>query len=275
MWDSDAQPRELAALSNNSRSEPGHTTLETLAKRRASPPLPCSIEKDRSGPSRKRSRVTSDSLDDDFGLGQADDDFDQELTHVMAEIETPSKAARTSSLATPATTRRKLPWQIDQPTPRNPNGLQTPQTGHKASDHPFASGQPAQRSSLFTSTKLGADDSHETSTPVSSQETPTPLRTKDAESDTLVQDVLILLQEDHVYLSTTTQSHLRVVLAKHAKNTEGYRRGRDVLRATVKARDAKITELNYRIRTLEAELEAEKVAVSHLQWEAQDEVPDT
>jgi hypothetical protein len=36
-----------------------------------------------------------------------------------------------------------------------------------------------------------------------------------------------------------------------------------------KAKDAKITELTYRINTLEANLEAEKALVKHLQWEAE------
>lgn len=41
------------------------------------------------------------------------------------------------------------------------------------------------------------------------------------------------------------------------------------MRATVKAKDARIAELTYRIGTLEAELEAEKAMVKHLEWEAQ------
>lgn len=101
------------------------------------------------------------------------------------------------------------------------------------------------------------------------------IRSKNVEPESLLQDVLVLLQEANVHLSTTTQNDLKSLLAKHAKNAEGYKRSRDVLRTTLKARDAKITELEYRIRTLEAEAEAEKAAMTHMQWEAQDEASDT
>jgi polyhydroxyalkanoate synthesis regulator phasin len=193
----------------------------------------------------------------------------------LTEVETPSKAAKTSDFATPAISRRKLPWQLEQPTSSTAHGLQTPQSDRKTASDPFASKQPAQKGSLFTPSKINEDDSHQTATPSSSFETPTPSRFRNAEADSLVQDVLVLLQESNVYLSAQTQNDLRGLLSKHAKSAEGYRRGRDVIRTTVKAKDAKITELTYRVSTLEAELEAERAMVKHLQWEAQDELPDT
>lgn len=85
----------------------------------------------------------------------------------------------------------------------------------------------------------------------------------------LFHDVLSLLQAANIKLSTTTESNLNGLLSKHVKAAEGLKRGRDVTRMTIKARDAKITELSYRVSTLEAELEAEKAMVRHLQWEAQ------
>lgn len=80
-----------------------------------------------------------------------------------------------------------------------------------------------------------------------------------------------LLQDASVKLSATTEKDLGTLLLKHAKTAEGLKRGRDVTRTTIKARDAKITELTYRISTLEAELEAEKAMVKHLQWEVHTE----
>ncbi|KAL6711871.1 hypothetical protein ACN47E_002914 [Coniothyrium glycines] len=280
LWDSDAQPRELAALSNNSRSEPDHVVPNAASRATPStrhqspPPPPHTAQNGPSEPSRKRPFAESSNFDDDYGFGQVDADFDQELNQVLTEVETPSKAVKTTAFATPASTRRKLPWQMDQPSTSSAYGLQTPQTERKTLIDPFASKQPAQMGSLFTPSKLNEDDSDHTGAPSSSFETPTPSRFKNAEADTLVQDVLILLQEAHVYLSAQTQDDLRALLSKHAKSAEGYRRGRDVIRTTVKARDAKITELAYRVSTLEAELEAEKAMVQHLQWENQEEVPD-
>jgi len=90
-------------------------------------------------------------------------------------------------------------------------------------------------------------------------------------NEDIVKDVLDLLQNNNVHLAEPVQSEVKSLLVRHAKNTEGYKRGRDVSRSTVKAKEAKITELTYRINTLEAELEAEKAMVKHLQWEAQHE----
>lgn len=94
-------------------------------------------------------------------------------------------------------------------------------------------------------------------------------------TDDLVHDVFGLLQEASVQFNAQTENALKDMLSKHARSAEGYRRGRDVIRTTVKAKDAKITELTYRVSTLEAELEAEKAMVKHLQWEAHDEPLDT
>jgi molybdopterin-binding protein len=105
----------------------------------------------------------------------------------------------------------------------------------------------------------------------SPQETPTPSRFKDGSGDDLVREVLSLLQDTNVKISTATEKDLSSLLSKHAKASEGLRRGRDVTRATIKARDVKITELIYRVSTLEAELEAERAMVKHLQWKAQAE----
>ncbi len=94
-------------------------------------------------------------------------------------------------------------------------------------------------------------------------------------TEDVVKEVFDILQTSNVRLPEHTEKELRSLLGRHVKNTEGYKRGRDVIRSTVKAKEAKITELTYRINTLEAELEAEKAIVKHLQWEAQDESPDT
>jgi hypothetical protein len=83
-----------------------------------------------------------------------------------------------------------------------------------------------------------------------------------------VRDVFDLLQDNHVRLTAGTQVDLKDLLSRHTKNVEGLRRGRDVSRSAIKAKEAKITELTYRVSTLEAELEAEKAMVKHLQWEA-------
>jgi hypothetical protein len=80
-----------------------------------------------------------------------------------------------------------------------------------------------------------------------------------------VRDVFGLLQHGSVTLPSTTETELQALLAKHSRSAEGYRKGREVSRKIIVAKEAKITELTYRIGTLEAELEAEKATVEYLQ----------
>jgi hypothetical protein len=264
LWDTDAQSREAQALASNSRTEPAHSgpsnpAPTTPSRRPVSPPPPYTLERDNSGPSRKRTfSATNNVADDEYGL---DETFDQELNEVMTQIETPSKAAKTSDFATPATTRRKLPWQMDQASTTNAHGLQTPQTANRTTD-------------IFAS--RNTDREHpQTATPSSSTDTPTPSRFKNVIDDDLARDVFGLLGEAQVRLPAEKDNELKGLLSRHMKSAEGYKRGRDVIRATVKAKDAKITELTYRISTLEAELEAEKAMVKHLRWETQADLDET
>jgi hypothetical protein len=268
LWDSDAHQREAAALSTNTRTEPGRVEPATPSKRQPSPPPPYTIDTGAAGPSRKRRHVTVDD-DDEFGFEQADDAFNNELDHVMTAVETPSKALKTSEFATPST-RRKLPWQMDQSTKNSGIGLQTPQTDKRVTGDPFNTRHPTPAGALTTPSRHHDldDGTHQTATPSSSIETPTPNRFRNVSPDDLVQDVFDVLLSSNTRLDADTQSELKDLLSKHAKSAEGFRRGRDVIRSTVKAKDAKITELTYRVSTLEAELEAEKAIVQHLQWEA-------
>jgi hypothetical protein len=170
----------------------------------------------------------------------------------MTQIETPSKAARTTNFPTPGASRRTLPWKKEE----------TSATSGNASRHPAQSG------TLFTPSKTYEDESLQIATPSSSFDadaTPTPGRFKNVD---LATDVFGFLQEANVRLNSHAEIELKQLLSKHARNAEGYRRGRDVSRTTVKAKEAKITELTYRVNTLEAELEAERATVKHLQWEA-------
>jgi hypothetical protein len=194
------------------------------------------------------------------------------MNKALVEAETPSKAARTTNFTTPGASRRKLPWDAGQPGITIANGLQTPQTDRRTPRDPFASRQPAQSGTLFAPSKIDEDETQQIATPSSSfngDTTPTPSRFKNVAADELVTDVFGLLQEANVRLDTHVERDLKSLLSKHARSAEGYKRGRDLGRTMAKAKDAKITELTYRINTLEADLEAEKALVKHLQWEAE------
>jgi hypothetical protein len=266
LWDADAHKREAAALSNNNRTERHADATTTPSRRQPSPPPPYTVQTGSTNPTHKRSRTDTD-FDDDYGLDQADDDFNDELDHVMAQVDTPSKAVKTSAFATPST-RRKLPWQMDQPS-TSINGLQTPQTVARTSRDPFNTRLTTSGGAHLTpSRNVDHDhDGHEAATPSSSADTPTPSRFRNVSAEDLTRDVFSLLQNSNVRLASDTENELKSLLSRHSKSAEGLRRGRDVIRTTVKAKDAKITELTYRVNTLEAELEAEREMKKHLQWE--------
>jgi hypothetical protein len=213
-------------------------------------------------------------VDDEYGLEQTDEAFDRELQDVLTAVETPSKAVKTFALATPAT-RRKLPWQMEQPMRSSAVGLQTPQTGSKTPYDPFNTRLTTPGGAHVTPSRNHESDneSQQAITPSSSFDTPTPSRFRNISPDELVQDVFDFLQDSDVRLNADVQDGLKDLLSKYAKGVESFKRGRDVIRSTVKARDAKITELTYRVSTLECELEAEKAMVKHLQWEAGAEDP--
>ncbi|KAL1794629.1 hypothetical protein ACET3X_006445 [Alternaria dauci] len=274
LWDYDAQPREKNALARNSRTElepakPAPTTPATPSRRPLSPPL-YTIKSKSSASSRKRSRPIEDVLNDEYGLGQVDDD---DLNEAMVAAETPSKAGRTTDFITPALKRQKLPWQMESGDSQRKNGLQTPRTERKTlADNPFVSKHSTSGSALFTpATDAKAEGSQQVATPSSSFETPTLGRFKNTVDEDIAKDVFNLLKNGNVTLPEDTEKELRTLLVRHSKNAEGYKRGRDLMRSTVKAKEAKITELTHRINTLAAELEAEQATVKYLQWEAQHE----
>lgn len=104
-------------------------------------------------------------------------------------------------------------------------------------------------------------------TPSSSpNETPTPARFKNVSEQDIVRDAFGVLRDANVQMSEQTRKNLTAVLSRHATIAEGVKKGRDVARASITAKTAKVTELTYRVSTLEAELEAEKAKVGHLQW---------
>ncbi|KAF1999357.1 hypothetical protein P154DRAFT_535606 [Amniculicola lignicola CBS 123094] len=280
LWEDEAKPREAAAVLNNSRTEPSRPgtnittpsrptpsrTQPSPAQRVTSPPPPYSVE---ATPSRKRSRTSN--ADGDFAFEQGDDAFDEELDRVVAAAETPRKSARTEAFTTPA--RRKLPWQKEN----DANGLPTPQTDHRASAELFLTRFATPGGSLLTPSRMTPQDESgntpRTSTPaVSPFETPTPSRFRDAVSsgseDAHARDVFGVLRQNNVHINNQTEQALRDLFSKHSRTVEGIKKGREVSRLTIKAKEAKVTELQHRIDTLEAEMEAKKAVIEHLKWKS-------
>ncbi|KAF2705133.1 hypothetical protein K504DRAFT_352139, partial [Pleomassaria siparia CBS 279.74] len=263
LWDDDAKPREERALLNNSRTEPAYTNPNTPSKpynapQAAPPPYTPTAAPEQS---RKRNRPVSDE-DDEFDCTQGEDAaWTNELDLVMAASETRRKCARTEAFTTPA--RRKLPWAKDDNQPTH--GLQTPQTERRAPPtDPFPTRFAAPGGSFLTPSKFNEEhneDSHQTLTPASSPfDTPTPSRFKDVGptgKEDVVREVFSLLHNSNVGLSNQTQTELKNILSKYTRRSEGFRKGHELVRLSVKTKEAQIKELEYRIAILESGQEEE------------------
>ncbi|KAF2462994.1 uncharacterized protein BDR25DRAFT_246763 [Lindgomyces ingoldianus] len=276
LWDDDAKPREERALLNNSRTEPGRTAQDTPAQtqRLPEPPPPYTAEVGPSETPRKRTRTfiegDHDENEDEFAFDQGDVALTNELEQVARDVETPRKAVRIDANTVPG--RRKLPWTRAEPA----DGMPTPQSEPRVSKDLFPTRFSAPGSSFLTPSKYeGPDNGHSSRrTPASSPfDTPTPTRHRDAgldsSDDDLVRDVFGLLREEDVALDEQAEKSLSSLLSKSVLRTQGIIKGREYTRLTLKAKDAKITELQHRVTTLEAELEAEKALVKHLRWQAE------
>ena len=64
-------------------------------------------------------------------------------------------------------------------------------------------------------------------------------------------------------------SNLRGVLSKHDLKAQGVVKGRDISRMALKAKEAKIVELQARIASLEAEREVDRGIIKGLKWESE------
>ncbi|KAF2768904.1 hypothetical protein EJ03DRAFT_343676 [Teratosphaeria nubilosa] len=293
LWDEDAKPREEAAVLSNSRSEPLSSSragvevqegwnagraqhTPTPGKGLFSGPSPTVTRSAPPNSSAKRKAQDADLSDDDD-----DEQFpwpltgqeEQELAKIADSTvrETPHKALKTGVYATPATTgRRKLPW-LEQP--------RTPATASKPLADYFATPSKASAAVVPTTTFGGSVDSIETpkaQEDVSSAaaRTPSPpTRHKDAlfnpadSASTLTSEALAALSTTNV--PTDIISKLRSILSKHDLKTQGILKGRDISRLALKAKDAKIAELQAKIASMEADREVDKGVIRQLKWQAE------
>lgn len=207
---------------------------------------------------------------DEFGDWSLSAEDEKKLVGVVEKAdttkypETPRKAIKTNQFATPGSKRK---WEEDTlPTPYT--GAIKPNMGVKSL---------RRNEDVFTtpSGKLmgGMGDKDEHSGLRSPSATPTPSRFKDPSmTDEAVgqrapqnydigDEVLDLLKGQHIDDETT--SNLRKLLNRHALKISGIAKGRDITRVALKAKDAKIADLQQKITTLEAEREMDKTVIRH------------
>ncbi|KFX97496.1 hypothetical protein O988_04843 [Pseudogymnoascus sp. VKM F-3808] len=250
LWDDDAKSREKKAVLHNSRSEAGPSIT---------PKNPGNQAQDIEG-----SKVVDLDKDgeDEFGewpLG-AEDELEAieaaERAVSMGPPETPRKALKTSTFTTPGS-KRERSGEDSWPTPAT-------NTTSRAEDI-FGTPTPArlQHPELDSASKRGL---------ISPSASPAPNRRLDfgsvaasgARGSTdyeITEEVLQLLEGQPV--EDETIANVRGLLNRYALKNSGIEKGRDVTRLALKARDAKIEDLQQQVATLESKREMDKAIIRH------------
>ena len=259
LWDDDAKAREMKTVLHNSRSEPGPPTTPKKPTSRA-----LDTQRSRSYSTAKNSKVIDLDKDDEDEYGEwplgAEDEIEvveaAERASSMRPPETPRKALKSSDFSTPGSKRIRSgegPW----PTPatnatfRDENIFKTPTSA---------------RSQIF-----GLEDASKRGL-ISPSASPTPNRRLDFNSMAaaglsgpadydITAEVLQLLEGQPI--EEETIASLRQLLNRYALKNSGIEKGRDVTRLALKARDAKIEELQQQVAMLESKREMDKAIIRH------------
>ncbi|KAL8939181.1 MAG: hypothetical protein Q9216_003505 [Gyalolechia sp. 2 TL-2023] len=281
LWDDDAKPREAKAVLNNSRTEPlpapqtPTKSLRTSTSYGLQTPCTDSI-KSRRNPEQSTPETPSKFSDSfqDLGntqntsttLSTSDEEFfdwpasDEEdvlkavdkasSTRGMPPPETPRKVIKTDTFSSPVKRRFS---QVDDgsaiawPTPSDP--------GEDVFITPSISAQRDGRPTFGQASSSSVD-------------TPTPRRFRDAlqasQDSELTSEVLKVLHDSHVFVNSDVKAALKAICDKHSLSTLGIIKGRDMSRAMVTAKNAKISELQGTITALQAERETNRAVIRHL-----------
>jgi hypothetical protein len=245
----------MRAVINNSRTEPDElrTRADSTGEKKAAEPS--------SGKNWIQNLGKAD--EDEFGefpLSAQDVEevalkAEQQRPQPPPYPETPRKAVKTDTFVTPGSKRK-----------RGEDTLLTPISGGIKDEN------------LFTSSSTGRLKGHmwDGNEPFglrSPSATPTPSRFRDAveglelsaektkQGYDITEEVMGLLKDQHI--DDETWSILKELLSKYAMKTSGIAKGRDITRIALKAKDAKIAELQQKITALETEREMDKTIIRH------------
>lgn len=169
--------------------------------------------------------------------------------------ESSRKAIKTDQFATPSSKRK-----------RGEEALPTPLTNGNRGDDVFGT-------SSTTRLEGGMWDGNEHFSLHSPSKTPTLSRFRDSiepvesrperisQGYDVTEEVMELLKGQHI--DEETSLNLRQLLNKHALKISGIAKGRDITRVALKAKDAKIAELQHKLTTLETEREMDKTVIKN------------
>lgn len=246
------------------------------------PPAYSSQQQGKSASKRKANAAMLDDDQDDDLLpwpltGQEEEELVNAADSIMPPPETPRKVAKTGIYATPATTvekKRTLPWQ--QVSAANPNTPTTPSlVGRQQTDYlDTPSKSPTKAPFAIPDVAYGPTPTLQASMGTPQFKSPSPpSRHRDAlsnpadSSSALTTEALAALAGTSIPPSVL--SNLHGILSKHDLKTQGVVKGRDISRLGLKAKEAKIVELQARIASLEAEREVDRGVIRALRWEGE------
>ncbi|CAK1354427.1 hypothetical protein CB0940_01723 [Cercospora beticola] len=259
MWSDEAQAREAQCVLSNSRNE-GHSDVQEGWN--AGRPRVHFAQTPTQSASTASSTGVKRNMQD---AGFEEDEYDEDWDLTGAEVEQLAKAADESVLQTPKKPRidgtsavtgvyatptseakrspRKLPWLQDDPvTPRRGifDYFKTPQ---KQTTLPTPGETPAQQQRTKETAR------NEPTSPSPASPSPSPQKTQ--HEITLTEEVL---QEiGSLPIPPDKLATLKSILKKHEARAEGFRKGRDISRSALKAKEKLLQAASEKIKSLEAE----------------------
>ena len=213
--------------------------------------------------------------------GKEEQDLIDATDAVVPAPETPRKAVKTGVYATPATTvekKRTLPWLRDKLD--EPGVLKAPSVfaSHENDYLDSPSKQSTKALPPIPEQPYPPTPTLQANTPGTRSKSPSNLgRFKDAlasppdGTSSLTREVLAALSDTQVPDDVLTT--LRGILSKRDLQFQGVVKGRDISRLALKAKEAKIVELQARVASLEAERELDRGVIRSLRWEGEHGVP--
>lgn len=272
----DAAPREAATVMSNKRSEPqqigrGHSSEpQQRGKGLFSNPT-VKLEQDEA-----LTTTPSPSATPQSGSKRSPESAGFDLSDendLFTSYETPQahKVQKIGIYATPATSNkgnRKLPW-LEQQMLSSESSIEPARESLATPSKPPSKTLRGNPSTPIVYPEL-ADSLKATGPP----ESPSPLsRYKDAlaspadSASSLTSEVLANLSG--VLVPAEKMATLRTILSRHDLKAYGVAKGRDISRLALKAKEAKIVELQHKIARLDAEREVDRGIIQKLRWEKQ------
>jgi hypothetical protein len=252
----------MDAVMNNTRSEPDQRQPATTETARDK----ITVE----GHTAASNKLIADLAKENEDEYASSFELPSEMVRAMAKVveqaemrspETPRKAIKSSYVATPGSKRKReddlLPTPITGPGKalvasnralNNDDVFRTPSTTKLGANDRFGFRSPSATPSHFSILRGGTEISEDPGE-------------RAHQSYDITAEVMDLLRDQHIDEEATTS--LKELLNKHALKISGISKGRDITRVALKAKDARIAELQHRIAALESERDLDRRIIRH------------